>query len=158
MGRILFLTVAAAAVSCVRIDGGAVEASWVVRTHEGGAITDCGCSDPFIASVRLDLVGAMGDVKGATPCRGRSACDFSCQRHTGATPFDIPSGFYFMKVVAVDAAGQDLSTEAADAKVQAPAAVLRQVVDGQPTQLDAFAIVAGCAPSCSANASRVCTK
>jgi hypothetical protein len=149
---------AAAAVSCVPIDGGAVEASWVVRTHEGGAITDCGCSDPFIANVRLDLVGAMGDVKGTTPCGGRTDCQFSCQRHTGATPFDIPPGFYFIKLVAVDASGQDLTTGSAQNLIQAPAPVLRQVVNGQPTQLDAFALVAGCAASCSAHSNRVCTK
>src|SRR5688572_8537112 len=141
---------AAAAVSCVSIDGGAVEASWVVRTDDGRAITDCSCSDPLIASVRLQLVGASGDVKGAAPCQGRTSCQFSCQRHTGATPFDIPPGFYLISLVAVDAAGQDLST------LQTPAPVLREVVKGQPTQLDALAIVGKCAPSCSGNQNRVC--
>src|SRR4051812_5447602 len=119
MGRILFLTMACAAVSCVPIDGGAVEASWVVRTHEGGAITDCGCSDPLIASVRLDLVGAAGPVAGTTPCQGQVDCRFSCQRHTGATPFNIPPGSYLMKLVPVDASGQDLTTGSPDDVVQA---------------------------------------
>src|SRR5215208_4364359 len=125
---------AAAAVSCVSIDGGAVEVNWVVRTDDGRAITDCSCSDPQIASLRLQLVGASGDVKGATPCQDRTSCQFPCQRHTGATPFDIPPGFYLISLVPVDAAGQDLSLLQAPLHVQTPAPVLREVVKGQPTQ------------------------
>ena len=158
MDRIVFLTIAAAAVSCVRIDGGAVEASWVVRTADGLAITQCGCSDPRIVDVRLTLVGASGDVQGTTPCQGRTACQFSCQRHTGATPFDIPPGFYLISLTPVDAAGQDLTAATpGHAAVQTPAPVLREVVNGQPTQLDALAIVTGCASTCSNTNSRVCS-
>src|SRR5437773_534060 len=98
MDRIVFLTLAAAAVSCVPIDGGSVEASWVLRTGDGQAITQCECSDPQIASVRLTLAGVSGDVKGSSPCKDRTACQFSCQRHTGATPFDIPPGFYLISL------------------------------------------------------------
>lgn len=156
MGRIVFLTMAAAAVSCVPIDGGAVEASWVVRTDDGRAITDCQCSDPQIASVRLKLVGASGGVKGNVPCQDRGSCQFSCQRHTGATPFDIPPGFYLISLVPVDASGQDLTALAPPRQVQTPAPVLREVVKGQPTQLDALAIVGKCASSCSGNQNRVC--
>jgi hypothetical protein len=156
MGRIVFLTMAAAVVSCVPIDGGAVEASWVVRTDDGRAITDCQCADPQIAGVRLQLVGASGGVKGATPCQDRTSCQFSCQRHTGATPFDIPPGFYLISLVPVDAMGQDLTTVMVGNHVQAPAPVLREVVKGQPTQLDALALVGKCASSCSVNQNRVC--
>jgi hypothetical protein len=155
MGRIVFLTLACAAVSCVSIDGGAVEASWVVRTDDGRAITDCQCSDPQIASVRMHLEGTSAGVKGALPCQGRSTCQFSCQRHTGTTPFDIPPGFYLISLVPVDAAGQDL-TMAAGRPVQTPAPILREVVQGQPTQLDALALVGKCASSCSLNQNRVC--
>jgi hypothetical protein len=140
----------------VSIDGGAVEASWVVRTDDGRAITDCGCSDPQITSVRLRLEGASGAVKGALPCEDRGACQFSCQRHTGATPFDIPPGFYLISLVPVDAAGQDLTMLAPGTQVQTPAPILREVVQGQPTQLDALALVGKCAASCSANQNRVC--
>ena len=156
MGRIVFLTMAAAAVSCVPIDGGAVEASWVVRTDDGRAITDCRCSDPEIAGVRLKLVGASGEVKGALPCQDRDSCQFTCQRHTGATPFDIPPGFYLISLVPVDAAGQDLTALQPPRQVMTPAPVLREVVKGQPTQLDALAIVGKCASSCSVNQNRVC--
>jgi hypothetical protein len=158
MVRILFLTVAAAAVSCVPIEGGAVEASWVLRTEDGRAITSCGCSDPEIASVRLRVEGAMGPVAGSHPCDGRSSCQFSCQRSTGATLFDIPPGFYSVKLIPMDAAGQDLTRDAPDDRARTPAAVLREVVTGQPTQLDALAIVTGCAPVCSTNQNRVCSR
>ena len=154
MDRILVLADAGAALSCVSIDGGAVEASWVVRSDDGRAITDCACSDPLIASVRLTLVGFSEAVKGTTPCDARAACQFSCQRHTGATPFDIPPGSYLMSLTPLAADGQDLS---ATAHVLTPAPVLREVVRGQPTQLDALAIVAGCARSCDANKTGVCS-
>jgi hypothetical protein len=148
---------AVAAVSCVPIDGGAVETSWVVRTEDGRAITDCQCSDPQIAKVRLKLVGASGTVKETLPCQDRSSCEFSCQRHTGATPFDIPPGFYLISLIPVDAAGQDLTVLAPGSQVETPAPILREVVRGQPTQLDALALVGKCASSCSANQNRVCS-
>jgi hypothetical protein len=154
MNRILFLAVALAADSCVSIDGGAVEASWLVVGVDGHAITRCDCADPRIDSVRLKLVGVSGGVNGTEPCRDRGSCRFSCERRTGATPFDIPPGEYLMSLVAVDAAGQDL--DAGERRVLAPAPVLRDVVHGQPTQLDALALVAGCAPSCVQNKNSVC--
>ena len=133
-----------------------MEASWVVRTEDGRAITDCSCSDPLIAGVRLQLVGTSDQVKGALPCQGRTSCEFSCQRHTGATPFDIPPGFYLISLVPVDATGQDLTALQPPRQVRTPAPVLREVVKGQPTQLDALSIVGKCAPSCSGNENRVC--
>jgi hypothetical protein len=159
MDRIVFLVVAAAAVSCVPIDGGAVEASWVVRTDDGRAITDCSCSDPLITTVRLSLVGVSEDVKGTEPCKDRVKCGFACQRHTGATPFDIPPGLYLISVIPADAVGHDLTqSEPPRPLVNVPAPVLREVVRGQPTQMDALAIVAGCSPACSANKNRVCSR
>jgi hypothetical protein len=156
MYRILFLLAACAAVSCVQIDGGAVEASWVVVSVDGHAIPTCACTDPQIDSVRMKLVGYGEGVAGADACAGRASCQFACDRRTGATPFDIPAGDYLMSLVAVDAAGRDLTDQAGGARrVVAPAPVLRTVVTGQPTQLDAFALVAGCAARC-ANKINVC--
>src|SRR5437016_2283904 len=80
---------------CVRIDGGAVEVSWVVRSTDGRAITDCSCADPPIAKVRINLLGVNGDIDGTQPCEApanRAACEFPCQRQTGATPFNIKPG------------------------------------------------------------------
>jgi hypothetical protein len=157
MNRIVFLAVAAAAVSCVSIDGGAVEASWVVIALDGHAIAHCSCSDPQIDSVRMKLVGASPAVMGSRPCLDRPSCQFSCERRTGATPFDIPPGDYLMSLIPVDAAGQDLAATGAEGtRVDTPAPVLREVVRGQPTQLDAFALMAGCAPSCAQNKNTVC--
>ncbi len=152
MAHILFLAAASMVVSsCVSVDGGAVEASWVVRSEDGRAITDCSCADPAIAFVRIALVGDSAAVKGAEPCQGRTQCEFTCGRHTGVTPFDIPPGAYLISLTSVDAMGQPLPA------VQGPAPVLREVVKGQPTQLDAFQLVARCAADCAGgNEGKVC--
>src|SRR4051812_31869981 len=134
MYRILFLVAASAAVSCVEIDGGAVEASWVVVSVDGHAIPTCACTDPQIDSVRVKLVryGGGAAEPGGDACAGRASCQFACDRRTGATPFDIPPGQYLMSLVAVDGTGQDLTDDAAGEKrVVAPAPVLRDVVRGQ---------------------------
>ena len=131
--------------SCVQIDGGAVEVSWVVHAN-GRAITDCTCSSPEIAGVRLNVVGKYGAIEGTTPCAGQAQCVFPCQRQTGATPFDIPEThgdeMYAISVVAVDKDGIDLLT------VRTPAPILRTVVNSQPTEVEAFLIEAGCAAEC----------
>jgi hypothetical protein len=157
MYRILFLAAAGACVSCVSIDGGAVEASWVIVGPGGHAISRCACTDPEIDSVRVELAGH--DPNGALthPCQGRASCRFPCDRRTGATPFDIPPGSYLMSLVPVDATGHDLDgLDSGARRIVAPAPVLREVVDGQPTQLDALALVAGCAARCDQNKNNVC--
>lgn len=141
--------------ACVKISGGAVEISWlVISSQTGGAITDCSCADPPIAKVRLVLVGVGGAIDGATPCAGKAQCDFSCQNQTGATPFDIPptgpGEWYQVSVVAVDRNG----AEVPQSQIMAPAPFLYQVVDGQPTETDAFTLTAPCAAACNGN---VCT-
>lgn len=144
------LALAAALVpACVSINGGAVEISWVVIAPDGRGITDCDCADPAIAKVRLVLRGVGGAIDGATPCAGKAQCDFSCQRQTGATAFDIPvtgpGESYEVSVVAVDAAGNEVP----QSSIMTPAPILRQVVVGQPTEVEAFTLVAPCAPACN---------
>jgi hypothetical protein len=136
--------------ACVKINGGAVEISWlVVQSGTGGAITDCSCADPAIAKVRLVLTGVGGAIDGTTPCAGQAQCDFPCQNQTGATAFDIPATgtgeSYEVSVVAVGADGTELP------QIMTPAPTLLQVVQGQPTEVDALALVAPCAPACSGN-------
>lgn len=158
--RVAGLLIAAAAVfipaGCVGIDGGAVEISWVVRDADGRAITDCGCSDPPIARVKLKLVGQGGDIRGTTPCEGRAQCEFPCQRQTGSTPFDIketqPNETYAISVAAVNQEGVELP------QIITPAPILRTVVRGQPTEVEAFLLVAQCSGECEMNSSGVCTR
>jgi hypothetical protein len=132
---------------CVRIDGGSVEISWVVIAPDGRGITDCGCADPAIAKVRLSLIGVGGDLDGVDACAGQAQCDFPCQRQTGATPFDIKptqnGEMYSVSVVALGADGSPLP------QVITPAPILREVTNGQPTEVDAFTLVANCATACS---------
>lgn len=152
-------------VACVDVDGGAVEASWVVRTEDGRAIGGCGCADPSIDRVRFRVlrVGTGGDgATGEDACAVLGAkCEFSCDRNTGATPFRVAPGRYLVSLVPIDAQGQDLTLPSAERTrtVGVPAPVLRDVRTGQASQLETFLIVAGCAPACSAaNNNRVCER
>jgi hypothetical protein len=153
---ILAAALSVGAGACVRIDGGAVEISWVVRSADGRAITDCGCTDPEISRVRLVLRGMGGAIDGATPCDGRAQCEFACQRQTGTTPFDIretqPGEMYEISVVALDSSGGELP------QVLTPAPILRTVTRGQPTEVEAFLLVAQCSEACGMNSSGVCTR
>lgn len=148
---LLAMAVAASVIpACVQINGGAVEISWlVVQSGTGGAITDCSCADPPIAKVRLVLVGKGGSIDGATPCAGQAQCDFPCQNQTGATAFNIPptgnGASYQATLVAVGADGAELPD------ILTPAQTMLQVVEGQPTEVGAFALTAPCAPACSGN-------
>ena len=150
----LFLTCLLA--TCVEIDGGAVEISWVIRSESGSAITDCGCASPSIAKVRLVLRGVGGSIQDATPCAGQAQCDFTCSRQTGATQFDIQETHgaerYEVSVVAVGIDGSELP------QVMAPAPILREVVRGQPTEVESMQLVADCAPECQMNSSGVCAR
>jgi hypothetical protein len=147
----------APAAGCVKIDGGAVEVSWVVRSDTGAAISDCGCADPAIATVRLVLVLDQGGTPtDYRPCDGQAQCDFPCQRQTGSTAFNIrptqTDETYEISVVGVDASGVQIPT------VMSPAPILRSVVTGQPTETEAFELVAPCSITCMMNGSGVCAR
>jgi hypothetical protein len=140
--------------ACVPINGGAVEISWVVISPSGGGINDCGCADPAIDKVRLVLVGVGGNIAGTTPCAGKAQCDFPCQNQTGATHFDIPptgpGESYQISLVAVGRDGIEIPQNEIMTPAT-PAPILLQVSQGQPTEVDAFTLVAPCAPACSGN-------
>lgn len=140
--------VAAAAVpalaACVTIDGGAVEASWTVRTPDGRG-SSCGCSLPRIVTMRFEVVRRLADgTRGPDACAGKSSCAFACDTDgsTGTTKFDIPPGDYEISVVPFAADGADLRPSVA-ANPQR-----RVVTDGQVTQLDNFLVEARCALEC----------
>ncbi|HXJ20101.1 MAG TPA: hypothetical protein VMT03_07700 [Polyangia bacterium] len=139
--------------ACVSIDGGAVEISWIVIAEDGRGITDCRCADPAISKVRLVLTGVGGNIDGATPCAGKAQCDFPCQRQTGATAFDIPptgpGESYAVSVVPVDDGGNEVPNGTMAGMIKVPAPILRQVVNGQPTEVEAFTLVAQCAATCN---------
>jgi hypothetical protein len=158
MDRITLIALLFSALGCVSIDGGAVEASWVVVTHDGRGIADCGCTCPPIAKIRLKLepIGGGGD-----PCVGRTACQFACNLQSGATRFDIPPGSYAISLVPVGQDGNDITngevgTCSAGGGVDP---VVRDVIKGRVTQLDAMVVLADCAADCGGlDSTKVCTK
>jgi hypothetical protein len=147
------------ALSCVSIDGGAVEASWVVVTPDGRTISDCACTCARVAKVRLKLEPLGG---GADPCAGRTSCQFGCNLQSGVTRFDIPAGTYAISVVPVGADGNDLTPGEAGSNCGAQAGAnptVRDVVKGKVTGLDAMMVLADCAPECGgSDDTKVCTR
>jgi hypothetical protein len=151
--------------ACVPTEGGAVEASWVIRS-EGRAVSECGCADPEISRVRFRVVAIdASGTPGPDWCAGRAACEFACRRQIGTTPFAIPGGRYAISLTAIGPNGEDLALPPASGspprgQARIPAApILRDVVQGQPTSLDAFVIEAGCAPACAGQGnSSACSK
>jgi hypothetical protein len=139
---------------CVDVDGGAIEASWVLRTFDGRGISDCGCSQPEITRVRFVVrsvapEGAVGD----DVCAGRPGCEFPCHRQRGATPFFVPARRYAISFAPLDNQGMPLT----GARVPAP--ILRDVEFGRATQLDAISIESACSAACNGDqGNKVCSR
>jgi hypothetical protein len=156
---ILALATPVAAGGCVQIDGGAIEASWVLRTFDGRAISGCGCANPAIARVRFVVQKVEdGETPGEDVCAGQPGCEFPCRSQRGATPFFVPTDRYAISFAPLDLAGTALGAGVpGSGGVRVPAPILREVVHGRPTQLDAVAIETGCAQSCNGDLSnKVC--
>lgn len=158
MDRVIGIAFLFFTLGCVPIDGGAVEANWVVVTYDGRTISNCGCTCPPIDKIRLKLIPFDGSID---ICAGRASCQFACGANSGATRFDIPPGSYTISLVPVGMDGNDIVTGEADmcsARAGADPFV-RDVVGGQVTQLDAIMILASCAAECGgADNNKVCTK
>jgi hypothetical protein len=151
--RLAIAALAVATAGCVDIAGGAVEVPWAIFAFDGRAITDCACAVPTIASVRLELTshpdGAL------RPCDGLSSCTFSCREKIGATPFVIPPGRYLMGLVPLTEGGLEISA----AEIERTSPLLRDVVRGQPTELEAFFFKAPCSAGCrGSSATEPCTR
>jgi hypothetical protein len=156
MDRVTLIALLFSVLSCVSIDGGAVEVSWVVVTHDGRGISSCGCTCPAVAKVRLQLLPVGG---GADPCAGRASCEFSCDLQSGATRFDIPPGTYAISLLPVGPDSVDIMNGEAGGCTAGPGAdpLIRDVVSGRVTGLDAIMVLADCAPECGgSDNTRVC--
>jgi hypothetical protein len=161
MDRVTLIALLFSALGCKHVDGGAVEASWVMVTSFGQGISDCSCTCPSIAKIRMELLPQGPNAGSGDACAGRSACEFSCSQGTGATQFDIPPGTYQVRLVPVGANGTDVTAgEAGGCHAEGRAFTkLFEVVAGRVTQLDVLEMVAGCAPECGGDDNtRVCTK
>ncbi len=150
------LGLAVAGLTCVSVDGGAVEANWTIRTTDGRSIRSCGCTDPPITRVRLRVVHAPGTPQaGVDACANRADCEFSCGSEVGTTPFDLTPGQYVITLAPLGP-GADAALKPAGAVPIAP--ILRNVVKGQVTGVGVFAIEAGCAATCGgSDPGTVCT-
>jgi hypothetical protein len=158
MDRFKLIALLFSALGCVSVDGGAVEASWVVVTHDGRGIARCGCTCPSVAMIRIQLVPTAG---GADPCAGRASCQFSCDLQSGATRFDIPPGQYAISLLPVGADGNDITNGEAGSCRAGPGTdpAIREGVSGRVTGLDAALVLADCAPECGGSDNTgVCTR
>ena len=158
MDRLILFALLFCTPGCLSIDGGAVEASWVVVTRDGRRIASCACTCPPIAKIRLQLLPTAG---GDDPCAGRASCQFGCDLQSGATRFDIPPGSYAISLVPVGADGNDITNGEAGTCSAGPGVDprVRDVVKGRVTGLDASEVVADCAAECGgSDSNKVCTR
>jgi hypothetical protein len=138
---------------CVAVNGGAVELSWIIRESDGSQ-ADCSDDTVNVATVALcvrscDAIGPGGE------CTSSSGTDdvvcptaaFECQDHRGNTPFEIPPGRKELWI-RVSCAG----TGGATPNVTLPGSLIRDVVEGEVTELDALLITvpSGGAKACPA--------
>jgi hypothetical protein len=117
--------------ACVAVNGGAVELEWTVRTDDAQP-TDC--QTQALATVSLCYEDCDQLVAGA--CAGASHCPFAsfpCDRRHGATDFSIPPGRKAFSISVFCGDGRP-------AGVRVPEPVVRDIIDGNVTQLNALLI------------------
>lgn len=150
----LVLVVATLLAGCVEVNGGAVEIRWDIRDLGGARV---GCEgdgeDPGARQLlklsklyfQLELKDA---ISGQDTCLEQGeTCRFECTTGSneilsGSTPFSIPEGRYLMTSYAV---GQPQGAEprrlGVSDRVVAPYPVLRQVAEGEVTDLNVNLII-----------------
>ena len=160
--------VALLAPSCLHIDGGAIELSWVTYCAAGhtpsSGSSSCSCKERAagLASVQL-VLNAIDDGGGGDVCAGRSGCRFDAQRQSGNTGFFVPPGDYDLTLIPLDASGAPLGSPACvsggdagtDAPCwQTPAPLRRTVITGEVVSLGSFLFAV---PDCPATAACAAT-
>jgi len=169
-GRACLLTVVLGLLGCVRIEGGAVELSWVTYCASGkrpgstGASCSCTVRERDLAAVRLVLTPLRQGQDDAQTledgCSQGAICSFEASDRAGNTGFRVPPGEYEISVVPLDAQGTPLGGPSCvpDGNPlscwQTPSPVRRTVVHGEVVSLGAVLIVvpdcpavSGCRPS-----------
>jgi hypothetical protein len=132
-----------AGVSCVEVEGGAVELSWRLRDVRGG---DSDCALARVGTIRVCWVPVTGDA-GAdqmTECTivrtdaGFSELfrEFDCTEKRGVTRFEVPAGPNALFVRPVCADGQ-----APTGDFQVPPPIVRNVETGGVVTLNQLLIV-----------------
>jgi hypothetical protein len=123
---------------CVRVDGGAVELSWTVRPIDGMTDlddwADCARGTDTLAEVALCARACTIVSDGA--CVGEVTCPvhaWPCERRHGSTLFEIVAGRkeLWIEVRCADGARAD---------VLVPEPIVRDIADGEVTQLHAVLI------------------
>jgi hypothetical protein len=123
--------------SCVEVEGGAVELAWTLRTPDGSARV--ACAEAQIAEIRVCWQPVEGepavDWPACSPERQRA---FSCAAERGVSRFEIAPGRtqFWIEPVCEDGA------VAAPETYVVPRPIAREVQDGKVSTLDALLIVA----------------
>jgi hypothetical protein len=121
------------ATGCVVVEGGAVELSWIVRDSQGDTCSPCvegGIERVALIAASCEARNADGSCAGVPERVDHWPCD---DLH-GITGFVIQEGKWAFSIEAWDPQGES-------AQFQVPPPVIRDVVEGEPTQLDAWLIV-----------------
>lgn len=118
--------------TCVQIDGGAVELYWSIRSFDGTALE---CPDVGLAEVQLcwEPVGDAGVVQVCSPERSAT---FPCADLHGVTTFQIPDGPTAMWIRPLCPGTQP------PPRYVVPAAIVRDISHGEVAILNALLIVA----------------
>ena len=133
VGTMIF-SVLVGMVSCVDVEGGAVEIRWAINDANGIRIS---CADAGFSDVRLFLAPQNGPDAGLTACP-TDPCTFPCTSTVGTTAFVIDAGTYEMWIRPIDInTGEALGeTEG----VTTPPTIVREVIRGELTELGVYLI------------------
>ena len=147
--------------SCLTIDGGAIELSWVSYCasgkRAGGSGASCSCNERVagLASVQLVLT-RLGDGAATDACAGGATCRFAAPDQQGNSGFRVPPGEYDISLLPLDANGQVLGGPtcvpdgSANSCWQTPAPLRRTVVAGEVVSIGSLLIAV---PDCPGTAS-----